>query len=106
MPLEGHWGRINTPIRTEGKRNVRIVGVLLAVVVAGVIASVVVGLTQSSPRVVAPKGCISVLIAGVMGSERFHPCGHEAAVACRSAVVKHDPASATITAACRKQGLL
>src|SRR5882672_985988 len=78
VPLDGHWARINTPIRAEGKRNVRVVSSLLALVVAGATASLVAGLAQSPSYVAPPAGCIDVQIAGVMGSERFHPCGTQA----------------------------
>jgi hypothetical protein len=106
VPLEGHWARINTPIQAEGKRNVRVVGSLLSLVIAAAIAALVVGLTQSPSHPAPAKGCIDVQIAGVMGSERFHPCGRQAIEACQQAATKSNPASATIAAACRKQGLL
>jgi hypothetical protein len=106
VPLEGHWARINTPIRAESKRNVRVVGAMIALVVAAAVASLVVGLTRSTTPAAPRAGCIDVRIAGVMGSERFQPCGQQAIEACRQAVPKRDPASATIVAACREQGLL
>jgi hypothetical protein len=106
MPLEGHWARINTPIGAEPKRNVWVVGTLLALLVTAAIALLVVGLTRSPAQPAPPTGCIDVQIAGVMGSERFHPCGRSAIEACRGALAKSDPASATIVAACREQDLL
>jgi hypothetical protein len=104
MPLEGHWRRINTPLRrlTTRERNVAIavVGVTLVAIVAVIVAT----LPDSRP---APQpGCISAIVAGFTGAEPLEACGDRARRICATRTQEGDPGAAAIRESCRDAGLL
>jgi hypothetical protein len=104
MPMEGHWQRVNTPLRrlTGRERNVVFAG--LAVTLVAMIALLVATVGGSEP---APApGCISTQVPGVMGTEPFKACGAEAKRACARHATMTDPGSQSIAEACRRAGLL
>lgn len=104
MPLEGHWRRINTPLRrlSVRERNIAIaaVGVTLAACVALIIAT----LGNSTP---APgPGCIRATIPHVMGGETLNACGGRAKRICDARAGDTDPGARAIQESCRQAGLL
>jgi type II secretory pathway component PulM len=104
MPLEGHWRRINTPLRrlTTRERNVAIAAV--AVTLAAIVAIVIATLPNSRP---APgPGCIYAVIAGFTGAEPVDACGTRARHICATRTQDGDPGAAAIRESCREAGLL
>ena len=81
MPLEGHYRRVNTPLRklTGRERRVAIWGsVLTAVAVLALVLATAGGSSHPAP---AP-GCIRPTIAGRTGGEVENACGAEAVALC------------------------
>jgi hypothetical protein len=104
MPLEGHWRRINTPLRrlTKRERNVAIAAV--AVTLAAIVAIIIVTLPNSRP---APgRGCIYAVVAGFTGAEPVEACGARARHICDTRTQEGDPGAAAIRESCREAGLL
>jgi len=103
MPLEGHWRRVNTPLRRLGtrERNVAIVavGVTLVALVALILA------TAGDSRPGPGPGCIRALVAGRTGGEVIHACGAEARATCARSATYHDPRAQTIVESCRQAGI-
>lgn len=103
MPLEGHYRRVNTPLRrlTPRERNVVIAG--LAVTLIAVLGLILATAGDSQPP--AAAGCIRVAVAGRVGGELIHPCGAEARATCARATTFDNERSHTIVAACREAGI-
>jgi predicted metal-binding membrane protein len=103
MPMEGHWRRVNTPLRrlTARERNVVIAGLAVTLVALLALVLATAGDTQPGP---AP-GCIRADVAGRVGGERIHPCGAEAKATCARSATFDTPRSRTIVAACREAGI-
>jgi hypothetical protein len=104
MPLEGHWQRVNTPLRRLTRRE-RIValGVLAATVVAVI---VLIAATVGDSRPGPAPGCISAIVPGAMGATPVEACGARARTTCSQHAGLDDPGSRAIEAACRRAGLL
>ena len=103
MPLEGHFERVNTPLRrlTKRERNVLIAGLTITVVaLLGLILA-----TQSDSRPQPANGCIYTVVAGRTGGEPVHGCGAEAEAICAHSARFDDPRSATVVEACREAGV-
>jgi hypothetical protein len=100
MPLEGHYGRVNTPLRqlTPRERRVAIWGGLAtaAVILALILATA--GDTQPGP---AP-GCIRAPIAGRTGAELISACGSEAERVCRRAYGSEERWAESVAEACQE----
>lgn len=98
MPLEGHYRRVNTPLRklTRRERNVGVAVTAVTVVAIGGILLFTAGDEQPPP----PSGCISVSIAGRTGAELINRCGTEARELCARAATREDPAYRAIAADC------
>jgi hypothetical protein len=99
MPLEGHYQRVNTPLRRLTSRERWIVGVGLAVTLIAVLALIFVPAHTDKP--LAPgRGCIEVGVAGRVGSEPVAGCGEKAKALCRRASEFDDQRAHTIVDAC------
>jgi hypothetical protein len=98
--MEGHWRRVNQPLRrlTSRERNAVIAGMAITIValVALVLASA--GSTQPPP----PPGCIRALVAGRTGGEVIHPCGQAAKATCAQASTFDTPRSRAVLESCRE----
>jgi hypothetical protein len=109
MPLEGHYQRVNTPLRklTSRERNVIIAG--LAVTVIAVLALLFVPAHNETPLLDenggARSGCIEVAVAGRVGSEPVVGCGTKAEQICIRSAGFDSPRSETITNACTEAGV-
>jgi hypothetical protein len=109
MPLEGHYRRVNTPLRklTPRERNVLIAG--LVVTTVALLALLFVPSRNESPLLDekggARSGCIEVAVAGRVGSEPVVGCGTKARQICIRAAGFDGPRSETITEACAEAGV-
>lgn len=103
MPLEGHFQRVNTPLRrlTKRERNVVIAG--LVVTLAALLALVLATASDSRPQPAA--GCIYTVVAGRTGGEPVHGCGAEAEAICAHSARFDNPRSETVVEACREAGV-
>ena len=88
MPLEGHWKRVNTPLRKTTSRERRILWVVLALVAAACIAGGIVAFGSSSPS--TPAGCIHLEVGSTMGGGGTQLCGRTAENFCRGPVAHSD----------------
>lgn len=103
MPLEGHFQRVNTPLRrlTKRERNVLVAGLAITIVaLAGLVLA-----TQSDSRPEPAAGCIYTVVAGRTGGEPVHGCGAEAEAICAHSARFDNPRSETVVAACREAGV-
>lgn len=103
MPLEGHFQRVNTPLRrlTKRERNVLIAGLAITLIsLVGLILA-----TQSDSRPQPASGCIYTVVAGRTGGEPVHGCGAEAEAICAHSARFDNPRSETVVAACREAGV-
>jgi hypothetical protein len=98
MPLEGHYRRVNTPLRklTLRERRVLIWGTLVTAVAILALILATAGDSQPGP---AP-GCIRVSVAGRTGAELVQACGAEAVSTCRRARGFEGPTGEAIPDAC------
>jgi type II secretory pathway component PulM len=103
MPLQGHWQRVNTPLRHLSRRERNVV---IAVVAATLVAVVVLVLaTVGDSRPEPARGCIYAIVPGVMGATPVDACGAEARRLCAARATRTDPGSRAIQASCRRAGL-
>lgn len=103
MPMEGHWQRVNQPLRklTSRERTVAIgatVATLIAIIVLVVAAS---GTTRPAPG----PGCIRASVPGVMGALEINDCGRRAKRTCADHIGHSDAGSLSIQEACRRAGV-
>jgi hypothetical protein len=103
MPLEGHFERVNTPLR---KLNGRERKALVAGTVVMIVAIAALLLATAGDSRPAPKpGCISVVVAGRVGGEPVNGCGAEAKAICARAANFDDPRAQKIGEVCREAGI-
>jgi hypothetical protein len=98
MPLEGHYERVNTPLRqlTSRERRVAITGVLVTAIAILALLLATAGDSRPGP---AP-GCIEAPIAGRTGAELLSRCGTEAIDVCRRARGSQGPWAEAVADAC------
>jgi hypothetical protein len=104
VPLQGHWARVNTPVRETTERERRILWVVVALLAAACLAGAIVAFGSSSPA--TPAGCVHLEAPSTMGGVASDICGDDARKLCTGNQAKSDPLSATILPQCRKAGLL
>lgn len=103
MPLEGHFQRVNTPLRrlTKRERNVVISGVIVTFIALAALLLATSGASQPPP---AP-GCIRVSVAGRTGAELIQACGKEARELCARSAGRDEPQYLAISAGCSDQSI-
>lgn len=104
MPLEGHWKRVNTPMRRLGRRERNIAITAVAVTLAACVALILA--TAGSSRPEPGPGCIRAIIPHVMGGETLNACGNRARNICHSRAADTDPGAVAVQESCRRAGLL
>jgi hypothetical protein len=103
MPLEGHWKRVNTPLRRLTKRERRILFGATAAMIVTILALVLATVGDSRP---GPKpGCIYAIVPGVMGATPVDACGVQAKTTCAQHAALRDPGSRVIQTSCRRAGI-
>jgi hypothetical protein len=103
MPLEGHFQRVNTPLRrlTGRERNVVVAGTLVTLVAILVLILATAGDSRPGP---AP-GCIETVVAGRVGGEPVNGCGAKARAICARAANFDDPRARKVGEACDEAGV-
>lgn len=103
MPLEGHFQRVNTPLRrlTRRERNVVIGGLAVTLIALAVLVLATSGDTQPPPK----PGCIRVSVAGRTGAELIQACGAKARELCARSVGRDEPQYLAIAAGCSAQSI-
>jgi hypothetical protein len=103
MPLEGHYRKVNTPLRrlTPRERNVVIAGLAVTVVAILTLILATAGDSQPPPE----AGCIRTNVAGRVGGEQIHGCGREAQKICARATTFENERAHTIVAECEERGI-
>jgi hypothetical protein len=103
MPLEGHWNRLNTPLRTLTARERRVVAAAIGLVLATALAIALVAAGSSSKPL--RTGCIDAIVPGVMGGQPVQGCGAAARRICHAHLRLSDPGSRAIEASCARAGI-
>ncbi|HEX3608307.1 MAG TPA: hypothetical protein VHU14_01365 [Solirubrobacterales bacterium] len=103
MPLEGHFQRVNTPLRrlTKRERNVVITGVAVTFVSLATLLLATAGDSRPPPA----RGCIRASVAGRTGAELIQACGMEARELCARSLGRDEPQFAAIAASCAEQSI-
>jgi hypothetical protein len=103
MPLEGHFQRVNTPLRrlTKRERNVVITGVVVTFAAMAALILATAGSSQPPPM----PGCIRVSVAGRTGAELIQACGREARELCARSAALDEPQYLAIAAGCSDQSI-
>jgi hypothetical protein len=83
MPLEGHWKRINTPLRKTTRREGRMVAVVGGLFVVALVVVLFLAIQSGSSG--SGSGCIDIRGTHAVGGATIHACGQEAARWCDSA---------------------
>jgi hypothetical protein len=102
VPLEGHWQKVNTPLRETTRRERLLVRVLLAVGAIAAVVLVIVAIGSSSPS--TPAGCIRVELPSTMGAVASDLCGDTAREFCQSSAAHTEPLNHTALPKCRDAG--
>ena len=102
MPLEGHWERVHTPLRSTGKRERRVVVIGSALLALALVIAVYAALHSGSSK--TSPGCLDVVGASSMGGATYHACGRAAARWCRSVATRDDAVARRIQEHCRNAG--
>lgn len=109
MPLEGHYQRVNTPLRKLGKREITVLLVVGAITLVAILALLFVPGSTDNPLLEGANepgsGCIEVAVAGRVGSEPVTGCGAKAVEVCSRAAEFNNPRAETIGAACLNAGV-
>jgi hypothetical protein len=107
MPLEGHYQRVNTPLRKLTGRELKVL--IIGTVVTVVVVLGLVFLPSSNGGAIiqdkAGKSCVEVYVAGRVGSEPVVGCGSKAVSICKRAAQFDDPRANTIIDACITEGI-
>jgi hypothetical protein len=101
--MEGHWRRLDTPLRrlTARERNVLIAGTAVTILAIAVLVLATAGGSRPAPG----PGCIYVVVAGRVGGEPVHGCGAEARAICARSARFEGPRAETIGEVCRQAGI-
>jgi hypothetical protein len=79
MPVEGHWERANTPLRSRDRR------VLVVVAVVAVLALAALGVAYAlRPAARSDVGCVVANVPSTMGGATVKSCGARAHDLCRT----------------------
>ena len=90
--MEGHWARVNTPLRKTTPRERLLVRGFAAIVALAVAASIVALVANGSSSPSVPTGCIRIEVGSTMGGGTTQLCGRTAREYCLSSAA-HDEQS-------------
>ncbi|HKB49925.1 MAG TPA: hypothetical protein VKC63_00670 [Solirubrobacterales bacterium] len=103
MPLEGHFQRVNTPLRKLSGREIKVLVAGTVVTVVALLALILA--TASDSRPAPAPGCVSTVVAGRVGGEPVNGCGAEARAICARSARFDNPRADTIAETCREAGI-
>lgn len=109
MPLEGHYSRVNTPLRklTARERTVLLIGIVVTSI--AILALLFLPSHNAKPLLDENgghrAGCIEVAVAGRVGAEPIVGCGAKARTLCERASGYEGPRPETILNACTEAGV-
>ncbi len=107
VPLQGHWEKVNTPLRQTTPRERLLVRIVLGVLGVAAIATVIVAIVTSgngtSGAALGP-GCIRVELPSTMGGSSSDLCGNTAREFCLSAAANSEPLDTQVQPKCRDEG--
>lgn len=104
MPLEGHYQRVNTPLRKlTGRERKAVIWGTLATVVA--MTALVLATAGSDSHPGPAPGCIRPTIAGRTGGEVQNACGAEAVALCERAAATEGPWAESVLSDCQARGI-
>ena len=107
MPLQGHWARVNTPLRETTPRERLLVRVVIALLGVAAIATVIVAIATSGNGTSGTplgEGCIRVELPSTMGGVASDLCGKTAKEFCLSPAANSEPLDKQVQPKCRDQG--
>jgi len=106
--MQGHWARVNTPLRETTPRERLLVRAVVAFVGIAVIATIVVAIATSGNGTSGKPlgtGCIRIEAPSTMGASVSDICGsRNISSFCRSAAANSPPLNATALPKCRNAG--
>ena len=109
MPLEGHYRRVNTPLRKLGSRERNAVIAILAVTAIAILGLLFLPSDNARPLLDENgghrAGCVETAVAGRVGSEPIVGCGAKAREICARAAGYDNPRAHTIVDACLAEGV-
>lgn len=107
MPLEGHYKRVNTPLRKLQGREIKVLVIGGLVTLVAILGLIFLPSSNGGPIIQdkAGKSCVEVYVAGRVGSEPVVGCGTKAVEICRRASGFDDPRANTIIDACLAEGI-
>jgi hypothetical protein len=107
MPLEGHYQRVNTPLRKLTVREMRVLVIGGIVTLLACLALIFLPSSDGGAIIQdrAGRSCVEVFVAGRVGSEPVVGCGGEAVAICQRASGFDNPRAHTILDACRAEGI-
>jgi hypothetical protein len=103
MPLEGHYRRVNTPLRTLTARERRVLIWGTAVTVISTVALILA--TVGGDNTTVGAGCIRVGVPGRTGGELVSGCGAKAMALCTRATRFEGLRAELVVASCRERGI-
>jgi hypothetical protein len=102
VPLQGHWQRVNTPLRKTTGRERLLVRAVAVVVGIAVVATIVVAIATNGSG--TSPGCVQIDVPSTMGGSTIHVCDEKAAAFCRSSLAHQPPLNGTALPKCRAAG--
>ena len=100
--LEGHWQKVNTPLRETTQRERLLVRGSIALGAIAAVILVIVAIGSSSRS--TPAGCIHVELPSTMGGSVSDLCGNTAREFCQSTAAHTEPLNHTALPKCRDAG--
>jgi hypothetical protein len=104
MPLEGHWHRQQTPLRSVRARERRLATVVAALAVVALIVTaylVFAGDESSAPA----AGCVKATAPSTTGGATVHACGTAAKRLCKQSQTERTPLASELRRQCRERGI-
>jgi hypothetical protein len=102
MPVEGHWARRETSLRTLTGRERRVFKLGAGATAVGA-AAVIAWAVAAGGEASAP-GCVDVYVGSTTGTAHVHACGREGAQLCRRPAPANPTLAAKFAEACRRAG--
>lgn len=103
MPLEGHYSRVNTPLRELTVRERSVAFAVVAITSISILVLILVTATDTLPG--PGPGCVQVTVAGRTGGEVISTCGAKAIALCKSAMGPEGPWAEAVSRACSDRSI-